>query len=323
MKNVLITGGTGSFGRAFARHLLDRTTGTDKKVIIYSRGEHAQEEMSRSLSGHSDFRRLRFFIGDVRDLHRLELALRGVDTVVHAAALKIVPTAEYNPTECVSTNIDGAGNVVLASIRNGVRRVIALSTDKAVHPVNLYGATKLAAEKIFIAANNLAGGDTVFNVVRYGNVAGSRGSVIPLFAKLKKEHKRLPITDEHMTRFCITMTEAIYLVVNASQDPAGRKIYVPKIPSMSIMDLASAIDPGGDIDLIGIRPGEKVHECLLTEDESRYAYEGYDCYVINYGNPLGHGWKAVRPGFSYRSDKNPDWMDQDQIRKLVEALGYA
>lgn len=307
MTKVLITGGTGSFGQAYTEHLL--TTKVDR-IVIYSRGEHAQEEMARKFKDD----RLRFFIGDVRDRKRLELAMHGINTVVHAAALKIVPIAEYNPTECLATNIGGAENVVLASISSMVSRVIALSTDKAVNPINLYGSSKLAAEKIFIAANNLSAGKCRFSVVRYGNVAGSRGSILPFFRSLisQDKHAVLPVTDERMTRFWIQMDEAIDMVNVCHKHMKGREIFIPRIPSIRIMDLVSAF--GAVHKVVGIRPGEKLHETLISEDEARaaYSYDGY--YVINDPDDTSSG-----PIPEYRSDTNPDFLSVAELRALLNA----
>lgn len=308
---VLITGGTGSFGQAFVKRLVSKPHDEVSRIVIYSRGEHAQEEMARQY----DDDRLRFFIGDVRDLSRLELALNGIDTVVHAAALKIVPTAEYNPTEASATNIGGAENVAKAAIHSGLKRVIALSTDKAVNPINLYGATKLAAEKIFLAANALSARNTLFSVVRYGNVVGSRGSVIPYFRSLAaKGIKDMPITSFAMTRFWITMDQAIDMVFDALSLMHGQEIFVPKIPSMKIVDLAEAISPGGMHYETGIRPGEKLHECLITEDEARHTYELVDNYLINSG---ANNLTKVPTGFRYTSDGNEQWLTVDQLRAML------
>lgn len=310
---VLVTGGTGSFGQAFVRRLLK--DGSIKRIVVYSRGEHAQEEMARNFTDE----RLRYFIGDVRDQDRLELALHGIDTVVHAAALKIVPVAEYNPTECIETNVMGAINVVRASLRCGVRKVVALSTDKAVSPINLYGASKLAAEKIFVAANNLGAGQCAFSVVRYGNVYGSRGSVAPLFKRLAADGLVLPLTDERMTRFNITMDEAIDLVLTAIEHMTGREIFVPKIPSFRVVDLIEAITPGMKPKKVGIRPGEKLHECLITEDEARITYEWGDHYVIANGQEIPPGYEARRvpESFSYTSDTNSEWLSVSELKELV------
>lgn len=303
MKSVLITGGSGSFGQAYLRYLLGTKA---ERIVIYSRGEHAQEEMARRFGNG----RVRYFIGDVRDRKRLELAMRGIDTVIHAAALKVVPIAEYNPTECVATNIGGAENVVMAAIATGVKKVVALSTDKAVNPVNLYGATKLCAEKIFIAANNLSAGKTLFSVVRYGNVIGSQGSVLPLFLKFASEGASLPITDTRMTRFWITMDQAIGLVNTALTHMKGREIFIPKIPSINILDLAQAIQPMWHI--CGIRPGEKLHECLISSEEMPHVIE-YD------------GYYTIHPTFSpspstalaYTSDTNSTFLNQDQLKVMI------
>jgi UDP-N-acetylglucosamine 4,6-dehydratase len=313
MKNVLITGGTGSFGNAFVRRLL--ASHKPERIVIYSRDEQKQEEMARSLAHLDRNSVLRFFIGDVRDRDRLEFGLHGIDTVIHAAALKIVPVLEYNPTECIATNIGGAENVVRASIRAGVKRVIALSTDKAVNPINLYGASKLAAEKVFIAANSLAAGSTLFSVVRYGNVAGSRGSVIPYFRKLALEGKPLTVTHPDMTRFHITLDQAIDLVLTCHNNMKGREIYIPKIPSFRILDLVSAFDKIGVE--IGIRPGEKINECLMTEDESRHAFDLSTFYMIRETKErLG---LRVKEGFRYASDTNSEWLSVQQLKEIINA----
>jgi len=304
--NILVTGGTGSFGQAFVKRLLNSIDVT--RIVIYSRGEHAQEEMEHRYRDD----RLRFFIGDVRDLSRLELALHGIDTVVHAAALKIVPIAEYNPTECVATNVLGAQNIVKASLHTGVKRVVGLSTDKAVNPINLYGATKLAAEKIFVAANALAAGRTAFSVVRYGNVAGSRGSVVPLFKRLAAEGKPLPLTHPDMTRFWITMDQAIDLVMYAIYHSHAREILVPKIPSIKITDLIAAMSSLPST-LVGIRPGEKIHETLITADEARTTADYGKFYMINAAPDL----PRVPEGFCYTSDTNTQWLTVDQLRAMT------
>lgn len=306
MNKVLITGGTGSFGQAFTEHLL---TTKVERIVIYSRGEHAQEEMARRFKDE----RLRFFIGDVRDRKRLELAMHGINTVVHAAALKIVPIAEYNPTECIATNIGGAENVVMASISSMVSRVIALSTDKAVNPINLYGASKLAAEKIFIAANNLSAGRCRFSVVRYGNVAGSRGSVLPYFRDLISQDKDaiLPVTDERMTRFWITMDQAIRMVNVCRKHMKGREIFIPRIPSIRIIDLVSAFELMHKI--VGIRPGEKLHETLISADEARSAYEYDGYYVLNDPDDTSSG-----PVPEYRSDTNPNFLSIEDLMGTLQ-----
>lgn len=321
MKSILITGGTGSFGQAFTKEILNGPR--VERIAIYSRGEHLQEEMQRKFNDD----RLRFFIGDVRDRDRLEMAMHGVDTVIHAAALKVVPIAEYNPTECIATNVTGAENVVKASLRAGVQRVIALSTDKAVNPINLYGASKLAAEKIFTAAHSLSAGKCRFNVVRYGNVSGSRGSVLPLFKKLKEEGKPLTITDERMTRFWITLGQSVNLVMSAlAVDYPGwhSKILVPKIPSIKVHDLALAINPNNIKLNTGIRPGEKLHETLITEDEARTTTLGwkidknYFYYIINpSGYEKPNSEQYVQEGFRYESNTNKDWLTVEQLKELI------
>lgn len=294
---ILITGGTGTFGQAFTREVLKRNP---RKVIIYSRDEFKQDNMRREFNDE----RLRFFLGDVRDPERLHRALNGVDYVVHAAALKQVPACEYNPTEAVKTNVLGAINVVNAAIDCGVDKVVALSTDKAVNPINLYGATKLCAEKIFTQGNVYAGGDgTQFTVVRYGNVAGSRGSVIPLFERLVDEGEdSLPLTDERMTRFYITLQQAVELVFEAFTYIGG-EILVPKIPSFRVLDLIKSM--GREPEIIGIRPGEKLHETLITNDEARDTYDMGWYYVITPEYAMS---EPVGPDFSYSSDNNTEWL---------------
>lgn len=325
--SVLVTGGSGSFGRAVVRHLLNSPT-PPRRLVVFSRDEHKQETMAReyqaAFPGCMD--RVRFFIGDVRDVARLELAMRGIDIVLHAAALKIVPIAEYNPFECVMTNVHGAENVVKAALRAGVRKVVALSTDKAANPINLYGATKLAADKIFVAANNLAGdGGTIFSVVRYGNVIGSRGSVVPLFQRLIAEGaKSLPITDERMTRFWIALPQGIAFVLSSLAMMRGGEIFVPRIPSMRVVDLARALAPKLPHRVIGIRPGEKLHEVMITEDDARCTLELEDRYVIT---PAFDSWdqepyyclgaKPVPDGFRYGSDNNEEWLDAEGLAGLL------
>ncbi len=315
MKSILITGGSGSFGNAFVERLLD----TDwERIVIYSRDEHKQERMAQKF-GHS--RKLRFFIGDVRDQQRLELALHGINTVVHAAAMKIVPIAEYNPTECIATNITGAENVIRASIRCGVRKVLALSTDKAVNPVNLYGATKLAAEKVFVAANSLSAGSCAFSVMRYGNVVGSNGSVVPVFSRLLSAGRALTVTDKRMTRFWITMDQAIDFSLQCLDEMKGREIFIPKIPSVRINDLAlvmaRAKPPEGSIAIFytGIRPGEKLHESLISTDEGRNTLDCGTYYCIPADAVTNN--IAMPEGWSYRSDDN-DFLTPDQIRKSIQ-----
>jgi UDP-N-acetylglucosamine 4,6-dehydratase/5-epimerase len=320
-KSILITGGSGSFGNAFVDHLLAHHK--PRKVIIYSRDEFKQSQMAERVKDP----RTRFFIGDVRDEPRLKMAMREVDVVVHAAAMKQVPVAEYNPMECVKTNVIGAENIVTAAIANGVKRVIALSTDKACNPVNLYGATKLASDKIFIASNNLSGSvGTRFSVVRYGNVVGSRGSVIPLFERLIKEKSdHLPITDERMTRFWITLDQGVAFVVSCLDTMQGGELFVPKIPSMKMVDLAKAMAPDLPIKVVGIRPGEKLHEVMITEDDARTTIELPDRYVIQ---PALSWWtaedqvsrgKAVPTDFRYGSDNNTDWLDAARVKAMLSA----
>ena len=317
-KVILITGGTGSFGKKLTEILLERCS--PKKIIIFSRDEYKQSEMAKLFP--KDKYPIRFFLGDVRDRSRLARAFSGVDYVVHAAALKQVPALEYNPTEAVKTNVMGADNIVDAAIDAGIKKVVALSTDKAVNPINLYGATKLVAEKIFIAANAYAGEEIIFSVVRYGNVMGSRGSVIPFFLDLKKKGvKKFPITDERMTRFWITLEEAVDLVVKALAGAEGGEIFVPKIPSMKITDLAKAIDPDCLIKVTGIRPGEKLHEILISKDEARAAKEYDDMFVILpqfLGIKSSRGeMPSVKEGFEYSSENNKKWMNDDTLRKAI------
>jgi UDP-N-acetylglucosamine 4,6-dehydratase/5-epimerase len=315
---VLVTGGTGSFGRKFAEIVLRDYR--PKKLIIFSRDELKQHDMR---TGGFDHPSLRYFIGDVRDVNRLRRAMRGVDVIVHAAALKQVPTCEYNPIEAVLTNVMGARNVIDAALDCGVRRVVGLSTDKAVNPVNLYGATKLVAEKLFIDANAYVGdGPTRFACVRYGNVVGSRGSVIPLFLEQRK-NGRITLTDSRMTRFWITLDQGVRLVIRAVEQMQGGEVYVPKIPSMRVTDLAEAIAPGCGVETIGIRAGEKIHEVLISEDEARHAVETDDAYVILPNHPW---WEAScapagRPladGFSFSSDRNTAWLSRAELVRLVE-----
>jgi len=318
--SILITGGTGSFGNTFVPMTLEKYN--PKKIIIYSRDEMKQWEMAKKFHGDD---RVRFFIGDVRDKDRLYRALDGVDYVVHAAATKIVPTAEYNPFECVKTNINGAMNLIDACIDKGVKRVVALSTDKASSPVNLYGATKLASDKLFVAGNSYAGGhQTRFAVVRYGNVMGSRGSVIPFFMSIR-DKGILPITDERMTRFMISLEQGVELVWHAFDDMEGGEIYVKKIPSMKVTDLAQVIAPEARLDYVGIRPGEKLHEQMIGEEDSFHTYEYPEHFKIL---PAIHEWdrdknrikngKKVEEGFSYTSDNNPDWMPPAELQAWIE-----
>lgn len=318
---ILVTGGTGSFGNTFVPMTLERYN--PRKVIIYSRDEIKQWDMAKKFA---DDPRVRFFIGDVRDRDRLYRALDGVDYVVHAAATKIVPTAEYNPFECVKTNINGAMNLIDACIDKGVKRVVALSTDKASSPINLYGATKLAADKLFVAGNSYAGGhDTRFGVVRYGNVMGSRGSVIPFFLSLR-DKGTLPITDKRMTRFMISLEQGVELVWHAFSDMQGGEIYVKKIPSMKLTDLALAVAPDAQHEIVGIRPGEKLHEQMIGAEDALYTYEYSDHFKIL---PAINNWssdpvrikdgKLAPEGFVYASDSNTEWMSVRQLQVWIEA----
>ena len=319
-RTVLITGGTGSFGHKFIQMTLDSYN--PKKMIILSRDEMKQWEMAKLYEGDD---RVRFFIGDVRDRDRLYRALDGVDYVVHAAATKIVPTAEYNPFECVKTNVNGAMHLIDAAIDKGVKGVVALSTDKASSPINLYGATKLTSDKLFVAANAYSGEHgTKFSVVRYGNVMGSRGSVIPFFESIK-EQGILPITDERMTRFMITLEQGVELVWHAFEDMVGGEIYVKKIPSMSVVDLARALAPGCKLEFVGIRPGEKLHEQMIGEEDAHYTYEYPEHYKIL---PVINNWSTsperikdgvkVAQDFVYRSDNNPKWMTKEELITWVD-----
>ena len=325
-KTVLVTGGTGSFGQQFIRTVLQNFQ--MRRCIVFSRDEQKHYEMSQTFPVER-YPCMRYFIGDVRDVDRLELAMRDVDYVVHAAAMKHVPLAEYNPFECVMTNIHGAENVVKAALRKGVKRVIALSTDKAANPINLYGATKLAADKIFIAANNLAGaGGTEFSVVRYGNVIGSRGSVIPFFRQLIAEDMpHLPITDERMTRFWITLDQGVQFVLSCLRMMRGGEVFVPKIPSMRIVDVARCLAPGKPIEVIGIRPGEKLHEVMVPADEARATLDHGDRYIVLptfMASPdavyRAAGATPVRNDFSYASDSNEEWLSGDELTEMVARL---
>ena len=325
-KSILITGGTGSFGKKFIKTVLDRYS--PKKVIVYSRDELKQYEMAAEFNAPA----MRYFIGDVRDEGRLTKAMDGVDYVVHAAALKHVPIAEYNPMECIKTNINGAENVRNAALACGVEKVVALSTDKAANPINLYGATKLASDKLFVAANNIKGDKkTSFSVVRYGNVVGSRGSVVPFFKKLVETGaSEIPITDPRMTRFWITLEQGVEFVIKSFERMYGGEIYVPKIPSMRVVDIALAMAPNLPMKVIGIRPGEKLHEVMCPSDDSHRTVEFDDHFVImptikftdsdvDYlSNPLGEHGRAVAEGFEYSSDKNDIWLGVSDMLKLIE-----
>lgn len=319
--SILVTGGTGSFGHTFIPMLLERYN--PKRVIIFSRDEMKQWEMAKKFDNDP---RVRFFIGDVRDRERVYRALDGVDYVVHAAATKIVPTAEYNPFECVKTNVQGAMNLIDACIDKGVKKVVALSTDKASSPINLYGATKLTSDKLFVAGNSYAGGhDTRFAVVRYGNVMGSRGSVIPFFMSIR-DKGALPITDERMTRFMISLEQGVELVWHAFQDMEGGEIYVKKIPSMNVTDLARVIAPEAKQEVVGIRPGEKLHEQMIGSEDAYYTYEYPEHFKIL---PAINSWdqdanrikdgKKVPEGFIYSSDTNAEWMTDETLKAWIDA----
>lgn len=320
-KNILITGGTGSFGKKYTKTLIERFN--PNKIIIYSRDELKQFEMQQEFNQDC----MRYFIGDVRDGDRMNRAMRGVDYVIHAAAMKQVPAAEYNPMECIKTNINGAQNVIDAALENDVEKVIALSTDKAANPINLYGATKLASDKLFVAANNISGGHrTTFAAVRYGNVVNSRGSVVPFFQKLlDNKAESVPITHENMTRFWISLQQGVDFVLKNFTRMLGGEIFVPKIPSIRIVDLAEAMAPGLPLDIVGIRPGEKLHEVMCPGELSYSTYEYDDHFVIapaiNFSsrsndftiNNLGEQGSLVKEGFEYSSDANPDFLTPKQI----------
>ncbi len=319
-KTVLITGGTGSFGKKFVEVMLKSYK--PKKLIVFSRDELKQFEMQRQFKKDIRHDNLRFFIGDVRDKDRLYRALEGVDVVVHAAALKQVPAAEYNPFEAVKTNILGAENIIDVAIDLGIPKVLAMSTDKAVNPINLYGATKLCAEKLFVDGNSYAGAKNVrFSVVRYGNVVGSRGSVIPFFKESRKTGV-LPITDKRMTRFWITLEDGVKFVIHCIETMKGGEIFVPKVPSMKITDLARTIAPRCKLKFVGIRPGEKVHEVLLTEDEARRALEFKKFFIIEpdfewWGTAVHKGGKKVSVNFRYSSDNNSQWLDAAGLKRMI------
>ncbi len=329
-KVILVTGGTGSFGREFVKTVLARFA--PKKLIIYSRDELKQYEMGQAFNAPA----MRYFIGDVRDQPRLTQAMDGVDLVVHAAALKHVPVAEYNPMECIKTNIYGAENVIQAALSANVDRVIALSTDKAANPINLYGATKLASDKLFVAANNMVGHRRCrFSVVRYGNVVGSRGSVIPFFQKLMAQGVReLPVTDERMTRFWITLQDGVQFVIKSFERMHGGEIFVPKIPSATVLDLARVMAPGLPPKIVGIRPGEKLHEIMCPCDDAHLTLEFHDHFVIkpsvvlterpDYAvNRLGEAGVQVKDGFQYSSGSNPQRLDAEGLRALVAVSAAA
>lgn len=327
-KNVLITGGSGSFGRAFARKLLE--SDECNKVIILSRDEWKQWEMRQSDPIY-DHPKIRYFLGDIRDVRRLKRAFNDVHFIVHAAALKQVPAAEYNPTEFVNTNVLGAINIVDAAIDAGVEKVIALSTDKAVNPVNLYGATKLCSDKLFVTGNVYVGakGYPKFSVVRYGNVAGTRGSIVPLWKKMIADGaKKIPITDQRMTRFWITLPQTVHFVESCFSQMRGGEIFVPKIPSLKIVDLAKAVAPNLPVEFTGIRPGEKIHELMISVEDARHTFEMEDRYVIVpevYAHDPermkkfleGKSGKYLQDGFAYTSDTNTQWLDVEKIRKTI------
>lgn len=320
-KVVLVTGGTGSFGKKFIRVMLEEYN--PAQLIVFSRDELKQHEMRAA--GFNDSR-LRYFIGDVRDLQRLRRAFNGVDVVVHAAALKQVPACEYNPMEAIKTNILGSSNVIEAALDAGVTRVIALSTDKAVNPINLYGATKLAAEKLFVQSNAYAGGTaTRFSCVRYGNVVGSRGSVVPVFLK-QRANGKITITDDRMTRFWISLDQGVHFVIRCAEQMLGGEVFVPKIPSMKVMDLAKAVAPESEVEIIGIRPGEKLHEVLISEDEARTTVEMPDMYVVQPAEAFwfGREWekrgKKLPDGFHYTSNENDQWLSIEEIKQIIAPI---
>ena len=319
-QSILITGGTGSFGRAFVKTVLDRFD--PRRVIIYSRDELKQYEMAEQFKD----KRLRFFLGDVRDLARLQRACTGVQVVIHAAALKQVPAAEYNPFECIKTNVLGAQNVIEAALNTGVERVLALSTDKAANPINLYGATKLCSDKLFVAANAYsAGRGPLLSVVRYGNVVGSRGSVVPFFLNARKNGV-IPITDPRMTRFWITLDQGVEFVLDSVRRMHGGELFVPKIPSTDIMTVVEALAPSCRTEIVGIRPGEKLHELMIGEDDARRTRDMGTHYVMQPQQPWWdeesvNGGAVVPDGFSYRSDNNPHRLDVAEVRELLGSLG--
>ncbi len=328
-KTILITGGTGSFGKKFTENILDKYN--PKKIIVYSRDEFKQDIMRKSfMQKYPDkISKLRFFIGDVRDKDRLYRAFRGVDFVVHAAAMKQVPACEYNPFEAIKTNIHGAQNIIDAALDCGVEKVVALSTDKAVNPINLYGGTKLVSDKLFNSANAYSGENgTVFSVVRYGNVSGSRGSIIPFFRELlEKGETELPITDMRMTRFWMTLDDAVNLVVKALYESKGGETYVFKNPSYKVTDIAEAMNPNGNIKVIGIREGEKLHECMITSDDSRGTYDYGDHYVIypNYTwwskeKNFKEGGILIEEGWEYNSGTNTQWLDVEMLKEKIKEL---
>ena len=323
-KSILITGGTGSLGQALVSHILDKRKEEFSKIIVFSRDEQKQYQMAMQFS-ESQYPQMRYFIGDVRDLSRLTMAMKGVDYVIHAAAMKHVPIAEYNPMECIKTNINGAENVINAALESGVKKVVALSTDKACAPINLYGATKLASDKLFVAANNITGWNPIiFSVVRYGNVMCSNGSVIPYFLK-KKEEGILPITDPKMTRFNISLEDGVNMVMHALDNAWGGEIFVPKIPSYNILDVANAIGPECEKPIVGIRPGEKIHEEMITASDSYFTWDlgTYYCILpaqtrwnLNKWVESHHAIK-VAEGFEYNSGENKEWEDINSLKEKI------
>ncbi len=322
----LITGGTGSFGQCCAQMLLQQGV---RRLVLFSRDEQKHVRLQREVFPRDMFPGIRYFIGDVRDLDRLKMAMRGIDYVIHAAAMKHVDMAEYNPQECIRTNIGGAENVINAALETGVQKVIALSTDKAANPVNLYGATKLCSDKLFVAANSLAGQyGPRFAVVRYGNVLGSNGSVVPLFQRQQREHGKLTLTDPDMTRFIITLPQGVELVQTAFELMDGGEIFVPRIPSTTVMDIARAVAPECDVEIVGIRPGEKMHECMVPEDEARMTLQFENHLIIR---PAIRSWSSREPGyvhlgtpcppgFSYSSNTNDDWLSVEGLRQLIAEM---
>ncbi|WP_419797494.1 MAG: UDP-N-acetylglucosamine 4,6-dehydratase (inverting) [Terasakiella sp.] len=321
-KSLLVTGGTGTFGQAFIRYVAEHAN--PRRLIVFSRDELKQFEMQNIFQGER-YKCMRYFLGDVRDQARLETAFSGVDYVVHAAALKQIVAAEYNPFECIQTNVIGAQNISMAAIRSGVQKVVALSTDKAANPINIYGASKLASDKIFVAANNISGGQTQFSVVRYGNVLGSRGSVVPFFKKMIAEGATsLPITHEEMTRFLITVQQGVEFVLSSLITMVGGELFVPKIPSMKIVNMAKALAPNLEHHIIGIRASEKLHEVMVTTDDARHTVEFEDRYIIlpefSSSNCQDHYQQAtkVQDGFVYSSNLNNEWLSEDGFLKLIE-----
>ena len=326
-KTILITGGTGSFGKAFSGELIEKYN--FGKIIIFSRDEFKQDLMKKDFTakyGAEAMKKFRFFIGDIRDKDRLKLAFKGVDIVIHAAAMKQVPACEYNPTEAIKTNINGAMNIIDAALETGVEKVVALSTDKAVNPINLYGGTKLVSDKLFVSANAYSGGKgTKFGLVRYGNVSGSRGSVIPFFKDLiDKGFDELPVTDERMTRFWMTLDKAVKLVLMAVQDMTGGETFVFKNPSYKVTDICKAMAPDAKMKIVGIREGEKIHEVMITKDDSRSTYDYGDYYIIyrnfewfDFKKSFKEGGKPLEDGFEYNSGNNTEWLSVEDIHNLL------